>query len=155
MTVYRFSKEQFRLDLSGKGAELYGGRWNSRGVSMLYTSQSRALAFAEIAIHLPIGIVPGNYFLVAIDIPDQMTVVKYNVLDLPSDWRSNPHSNTTQQIGDKFILEANSLVLQVPSAVVPGDYNFLMNPKHSEIRKVQIINVESFEFDSRFIGDRK
>jgi RES domain-containing protein len=155
MTVYRFSKEQFRLDLSGKGAELYGGRWNSKGVAMLYTSQSRALAFAEIAIHLPIGIVPDNYFLIAINIPDAISMEKLDAMDLPTDWRSNPHSNSTQQIGDKFLSEGNSLVLQVPSAIVPGDFNFLLNPSHRQMGKVEISNVEPFEFDSRFIADTK
>ena len=151
MTVYRLSKGKYRLDLSGKGAELYGGRWNSKGVAMLYTSQSRALAFAEVAMHLPIGIVPKDYFLVSLSIPDTTNLLKIAETDMPKDWRSNPHSSSTQKIGDQFISESKYLVLQVPSAIVPGDYNFLVNPNHIKIKEVRIVNAEPFEFDSRFV----
>lgn len=152
MIVYRLSKEKFHLDLSGKGAELYGGRWNSKGVAMLYTSQSRALAFAEVAIHIPVGIVPKDYFLISISFPDTASILKLADTDVPPDWRSNPHSNSTQKIGDQFIAESKYLVLQVPSAVVPGDFNFLINPNHAQIKEVVINAVEPFEFDSRFVA---
>jgi RES domain-containing protein len=152
MRVYRLSKGKYRLDLSGKGAELYGGRWNSKGVAMLYTSQSRALAFAEVAIHIPIGIVPKDYFLISINIPDTARVLKLSNTDIPPDWRSNPHSNSTQKIGDRFIIESKLPILQVPSAVVPGDFNFLVNPNHPQSKEITIDNVEPFEFDSRFIA---
>ena len=152
MIVYRLSKGKYHLDLSGKGAEMYGGRWNSKGVAMLYTSQSRALAFAEVAIHIPIGIVPKDYFLISISVPDTAGIVKLADSGMPPDWRPNPHSNSTQKIGDKFIFESKYLILQVPSAVVPGDFNFLINPNHSQIKDVVINNVETFEFDSRFVA---
>ncbi len=155
MIVYRLSKGTYHLDLSGKGAELYGGRWNSKGVAMLYTSQSRALAFAEVAIHIPVGIVPKDYFLVSIKISDTASILKLANTDIPADWRSNPHSNSTQKIGDQFMAESKYLILQVPSAVVPGDFNFLINPNHSEVKDVMIDNVEPFEFDSRFVARGK
>lgn len=155
MIVHRLSKGKYHLDLSGKGAELYGGRWNSKGVDLLYTSQSRALAFAELAIHLPVGIVPKDYFLVAVNIPDSVNIFKLKPSDLPADWRSNPHSNSTQRIGDQFVLESKYLVLQVPSALVPGDFNFLVNPGHPQLREVTIENIEPFEFDSRFAAKGK
>lgn len=151
MIVYRLTKGKYHLDLSGKGAELYGGRWNSKGVPMLYTSQSRALAFAEIAMHIPMGIVPKDYFLISIDIPDTASILSMTDEDMPADWRSNPHSNTTQQIGDQFVTDNKILVLQVPSAVVPGDYNFLVNPNHPKSSNVKVIASEPFEFDSRFV----
>ena len=155
MIVYRFSKENYHRDLSGKGAELHGGRWNSKGVAMLYTSQSRALAFAEVAIHIPVGIVPKNYFLVSIQIPDTVKMARLAEKDLPKDWRSNPHSSSTQKIGDRFIAEAKHLILQVPSAVVPGDFNYLINPNHPLIREIKIHAAEPFEFDSRFAARGK
>jgi RES domain-containing protein len=151
MIVYRLTKGKYQLDLSGKGAELYGGRWNSKGVPLLYTSQSRALAFAEIAMHIPMGIVPKDYFLVSIEIPDTANILNLTEADMPADWRSNPHSGTTQQIGDHFVTENKFLVLQVPSAVVPGDYNFLVNPNHPASSNVKVIASEPFEFDSRFV----
>lgn len=152
MIVYRLSKGKYHLDLSGKGAESYGGRWNSKGVAMLYTSQSRALAFAEVAIHIPVGIVPKDYFLISISVPITAGIFKLADTDMPPDRRSNPHSNSTQKIGDQFIVESKYLILQVPSAVVPGDFNYLINPNHSQIKEVTIDNVEPFEFDSRFVA---
>ena len=155
MIVYRLSRGKYHLDLSGKGAELYGGRWNSKGVAMLYTSQSRALAFAEVAIHIPVSIVPKDYFLISIITSDTASILKLAEKDMPADWRSNPHSNSTQKIGDQFIVESKYLIFQVPSAIVPGDFNFLINPNHSLIKEVTIKDVEPFEFDSRYVAREK
>ncbi|MGI8598118.1 MAG: RES family NAD+ phosphorylase [Chitinophagaceae bacterium] len=155
MIVYRLSRGKYHLDLSGKGAELYGGRWNSKGVAMLYTSQSRALAFAEVAIHIPVSIVPKDYFLISINTSEKASILKLAEKDMPADWRSNPHSNSTQKIGDQFIVESKYLIFQVPSAIVPGDFNFLINPNHSLIKEVTIKYVEPFEFDNRFAAREK
>jgi RES domain-containing protein len=150
MIVYRLSKGKYHRDLSGKGAEINGGRWNSKGTALLYTSQSRALTFAEISMHIPLGIVPKDYFLITIEIPDTADISELTEADMPADWRSNPHSDSTQKIGDKFAKELKHLVLRVPSAVVPGDFNYLINPLHAMMSKVTIADVEPFEFDSRF-----
>lgn len=150
MIVYRLSRGKYCRDLSGKGAEINGGRWNSKGTAMLYTSLSRALTFAEISMHIPLGIVPKDYFLITIEIPDTTDILKLTEADMPADWRSNPHSDSTQKIGDEFATKLKHLVLRVPSAVVPGDFNYLINPLHSMISEVAIAAVEPFEFDSRF-----
>ncbi len=155
MIVYRLSKKEYARDLSGRGAELYGGRWNSKGRSMLYTSQSKALAFVELAIHIPVGIVPKDYFLVSILIPDTATILPLRHKDLPKDWRSNPHGDSTQQIGDKFLRASDHMILQAPSAIVPGDFNFLINPKHPQAGSLIIQSLELFEFDSRFVPREK
>lgn len=150
MIVFRLSKGKYHRDRSGKGAEMYGGRWNSKGTALLYTSQSRALAFAEVSIHIPLGIVPRDYFLVSIQIPDTANILELPEANLPRDWRSNPHSDSTQKIGDAFAAGLQFLVLRVPSAVVPGDFNYLINPSHPGMSDVKIANVVPFEFDSRF-----
>ncbi|MCW3081522.1 RES family NAD+ phosphorylase [Segetibacter sp.] len=150
MIVYRLSKGKYHRDISGKGAEMYGGRWNSKGTALLYTSQSRALAFAEISMHIPLGIVPLDYFLISIQIPDTADILELAEADMPADWRSNPHSDSTQKIGDQFAAELKHLALRVPSAVVPGDWNYLINPSHPMTSEVTIVEVEPFQFDSRF-----
>ena len=155
MIVYRLSSGRYKTDVSGKGAEISGGRWNSKGVAMLYTAQSRALAFAEVAMHLPYGIMPKDYHIISIEIPDTASIFELSIKDMPKDWRSNPHSDSTQKIGDQFISEAKYLVLRVPSAVVPGDYNYLINPTHPQIVGVSVRNTEPFEFDSRFASRGK
>ena len=152
MTVFRLSKKAYCRDLSGKGAELYGGRWNSKGVAMLYTSASRALAFAEVAVHLPFGLVPKDYFIVTLDIPDKITVSTLKEKDLPPHWRDYPHGDTTQKMGDAFVAAGKALVLRVPSAVVPGDFNYLLNPAHPDMKEVSITAMEPFAFDTRFVS---
>jgi RES domain-containing protein len=150
MIVYRLSKGKYHRDLSGKGAEMYGGRWNSKGTALLYTSQSRALTFAELSMHIPLGVVPKDYFLITIEIPETANILELPEADLPANWRSNPHLDSTQQIGDKFATALKYLVLRVPSAVVPQDFNYLLNPSHPMMKEVRISDVEPFEFDSRF-----
>ena len=151
MIVFRLGKKAYCRDLSGKGAELYGGRWNSKGVAMLYSSASRALAYAEVAVHLPFGLVPKDYFIVTIEIPDAVSMTALKDKDLPPHWRDYPHGDTTQKIGDAFIAAGRSLILRVPSAVVPGDFNYLVNPAHPQMKELSINSVEAFAFDSRFV----
>ena len=149
MILYRLSKALFCNDLSGKGAELAGGRWNSKGNALLYTGETRALCTAEIAVHTPLGIVPADYYLSYLEIPDNLEIVALNMEQLPKDWRSFPHSGSTQLIGDQFIKNKNSLLLKVPSAVVQGEFNYLINPGHPDIYKVRLIKNEQFLFDER------
>ena len=146
MIVYRLSKGQYANDLSGKGAELVGGRWNSRGNAMLYTSQSIALCVTEIAVHVPLGILPKDYQLIHIEIPDEDLL---EMKRLPKDWQSFPHSNSTQMIGDKFLKEHKHLVFKVPSAAVQGEFNYLVNPKHKNFNHIKIVKIENFNFDER------
>jgi RES domain-containing protein len=148
MIVFRLSKEKHARDLSGKGAELYGGRWNSKGTPMLYTSASRALAVTEIAVHTPLGNVPADYCIITLDLPE-FSILEFEESKLVPDWNKFPYTRSTQLSGDQFIAERKSLALKVPSAVVQGDYNYLVNPKHEYIIKVLIVQVEKFEFDRR------
>jgi RES domain-containing protein len=149
MIVFRLSKGKYRNDLSGKGAELTGGRWNSTGMAMLYTSASQALCLCEIAVHLPLGIIPKDYYLLSLEVPDDMDILELTVADLPADWQAVPPSNNTQVIGDQFLSEGTYVCLKVPSAVVPGEYNYLFNPSHPAFSKIKIISAALMTFDSR------
>jgi RES domain-containing protein len=149
MIIFRLAKAKYSYDISGNGAFKTGGRWNSKGIAMVYTSDSRALCTAEIAIHTPLGLLPVDYKIITIEIPDSIIIKTLAKSKLPSDWNSIPHSGSTQEIGDKFIKLNKSAVLKVPSAVVQGDFNYLLNPKHSDFKKVKIRKVEPFVFDSR------
>lgn len=146
MIVYRLSKSVYAQDLSGKGAELVGGRWNSKGNPVLYTSQSIALCVTEIAVHIPLGILPKDYELIHIEIPETEF---FEVKKLPKDWKTFPHADSTQKIGDKFLKEKNFLVLKAPSAAVQGEYNYLINPRHPLFYQVKIVKTEKFTFDDR------
>ncbi|MBK7937738.1 MAG: RES family NAD+ phosphorylase [Lewinellaceae bacterium] len=149
MIVFRLSKGAYKNDLSGKGAELAGGRWNSKGLPMLYTSPGRALCMAEVAVHLPLHLIPVDYWLISIDLPDDVETFEMDLKDLPGDWDSFPHSISTQKIGDQFLLAGGKLVFKAPSAVVKGDFNYLLNPRHPDFGAVKIVESEPFEFDSR------
>ena len=149
MKIFRLSKQKYSDDLSGIGAELTGGRWNNKGTRMLYTSDSRALCTAEIAVHVPMGLIPKDYYLITIEVPDTISLKKIDSKSLPKNWINFPYSSTTQNIGEDFIANGKYLILKVPSAVVQGDFNFLINPSHKEFEKVKVICKEKFNFDER------
>lgn len=149
MRVYRLSKEAYKNDLSGIGAEKYGGRWNSRGTRLIYTSESRALAKLELAVNLALHRIPKNYYLTTIELPSEC-IMEYDVRLLKGkDWKHNPPIKFTQKEGDGFVKSVETLALKVPSAVVQGDYNYLINPNHPNIQKIEIVRVEKFSFDMR------
>ena len=135
--------------LTGIGAEITGGRWNFKGTRVLYTADSRALCMAEIAVHTPVGIMPKDYFIITIEIPDYSQITQLEVKLLPKDWRKFPYSRLTQELGEKFINGNEGLYIKVPSAVVQGDFNILINPQHLDSDKVKILKIEEFDFDAR------
>jgi RES domain-containing protein len=147
MIVYRLSKQAYMYDLSGRGAELNGGRWNSKGTAVVYTSSSRALSVLEVAVHTPFGFMPTDYFMVSITIPDNSSILELE--KLPEGWDTNPLIKATQLIGDNFKKAHQYLALKVPSATVAGDFNYLLNPHHPDFKSVEITGTERFEFDSR------
>jgi len=149
MIVYRLNKYKYKNDLSGKGAEIAGGRWNSKGNALLYTCASRALCVAEVAVHLPLGIIPKDYCLIEIAFPDRIIIQECKTSFLPGHWQRKPHVNATQKIGDQFLRKNLFLVMKVPSAVVQGDFNYLINPGHKDFSLVKIKSIEKFSFDER------
>jgi RES domain-containing protein len=154
MIVHRIARGKHKDDLSGTGAELNGGRWNNKGTKIVYTASSIALAMTEVAVHVPFGILPRHYFVVSIEVPDteMATVSKKELMGTP--WNSHPPSHITQDIGDKFVAQNKKLILKVPSVVVPGDFNYLINPLHTEFSKVKIVNIQPFGFDQRLFGSK-
>jgi len=152
MIVFRLSKLKFANDLSGKGAEKSGGRWNSKGTALVYTSASRALCTTEIAVHTPLGNLPPDYKLISIEIPDEIQIQELAAEDLPGDWKSIPHAHATQEIGDRFISEGIFPVLKVPSVVVQDEFNYLINPAHAKSHQIRIKAIEAFNFDERMFN---
>jgi RES domain-containing protein len=149
MIVFRLSKLAHGADLSGIGSKMAGGRWNSPGIALVYTSESRALCTAEIAVHTGLGLLPSDFQLISIMIPDDAPISVIDPSRLQPGWRSFPYPSFTRLIGDRFAKESLHLVLKVPSAVVPGDFNYLINPAHPAMNQVRIVKTEPFEFDER------
>jgi RES domain-containing protein len=149
MIVFRLTRTQYARDLSGKGAEQFGGRWNSPGIPVIYTSESRSLALLEALVHFPPGNSPVDYSLLTIIIPDDLPV--YNLTDekLPASWRKFPFSQGTRETGDRLLRQAKYPVLKAPSAIVHGDFNYLINPLHPLSDSIRIQSAEPFPLDVR------
>ncbi len=152
MEVFRLSREKFAGTLSGKGAAIKGARWNSVGVELIYTAANRSLAMAEVAVHFTLATIPADYVMVTIFVPGDISLQKINVADLPADWNTFPHPVSTQIFGDKFVRDNKYCILQIPSSVTQGDYNFLINPYRADFRRIKIIATEKFPFDKRIFS---
>lgn len=149
MVLYRIAKCNYITDLSGTGARLYGGRWNSVGSAMVYLASSRSLAVLEVLVHLPPALIPANYCLITVDVPDD--VQKLDPKLLPPNWQAYPEPAFLRTLGDQFSKQNKHLLFQVPSAVVKQEYNYLLNSAHPKATEVKIINQEIFTFDERLI----
>ncbi len=149
MEVFRLARQKYSKSLSGKGAALSGNRWNSKGVEMIYTAQSRALAMAEVLVHLPLHQLPSDYKMMCIEIPDSLDIKALKSEQLPKLWNALPHHMSSQKIGDDFIMQNQFIALKVPSAVVYGDFNFLINPYHADFNSISIKYVDDFPIDQR------
>lgn len=149
MLVFRLVKQQYSKVLSGKGAAIFGERWNSKGLELIYTVENRSLAMAEVAVHFSLATMPSSYNMLSIFIPDNLTIKEIKTIELPDDWNTFPHAKSTQNIGDSFILENKFVALKVPSVVTKGDFNILINPHHKDFKKIKIKSSEPFLFDRR------
>ena len=153
MEVFRLSRKKYSSALSGKGAALKGARWNSPGIELIYTASNRSLAMAEIAVHFTLATLPSDYMMIGIFIPDNLTIKVIQEKNLPKDWNSFPYQSSTQSFGDNFAKENKFCLLKIPSAVTQGDFNILINPNHSEFKRIKIISLEPFPFDNRIFNN--
>jgi RES domain-containing protein len=135
---------------SGEGARLFGGRWNSEGIPMVYVAESMALAALEILVHVDDGDFLEEYLSIPVTFDKRMVrVLGFDAL--PADWRETPPPVSTQQLGDRWAREQSSALLQVPSILIPGERNYLINPQHPAIGKLKIGAPQPFEFDPRLM----
>ena len=133
--------------LSGEGARLYGGRWNSPGLAAVYLGDSLALAGMELLVHLGNLDVLKSYRKMPVYIPEEL-VMHIEPDELPRRWESRPRA-ATRAIGDKWLIAGQSAVLQVPSAVVLGESSFIVNPNHADVDAISTGQVSDFRYDPR------
>jgi RES domain-containing protein len=150
--AYRICDNKYADDLSGQGARIYGGRWNSKGTAIIYTSGTKALAFLELLVHTSIYLLPKNLVLITISIPDKVKIKEYKIKELPDNWRTYPAPVQTQMLGDNWTKSKQNLILKIPSVIIPSEYNYLFNPIHKDIKKISIVKKEKFEFDKRLLN---
>jgi len=150
MTIYRITKAKYALDFNGKGAAKFGNRWNSKGTEVIYCAESRALAFAELSVYLNVSMASTAYKMLTIKVPDHLKVKEIHWLNLPKNWKNYPHIRDTQIFGDEFVEENKFAIMRVPSAIVQGDYNIVINPKHKAFEEIEITEFANFPIDRRF-----
>jgi len=148
LSAWRLTKTKLLTGAwDGEGAKKAGGRWNSVGIAAVYTSGTLSLALVEVLVHLPSGILPA-YSAVRVDFDESM-VAAVDPVELPSNWRDHPPPPETKAIGDQWVSEGSSLVLRVPSVVVPNEFNYVLNPSHPAFADISIGDPIPFPFDPR------
>ncbi|NOU58881.1 RES family NAD+ phosphorylase [Marinifilum caeruleilacunae] len=148
--VYRICPTVRAEDISGYGSKMVGGRFNSKGRAVVYTSSSISLSIVEVLAHYSIETSPKDLSLVTISFPEDSIKIK-SAEDLDSSWKDTPVSTYAKSIGDAWIDSLESLVLAVPSVVNPYEVNYIINPNHPRFNEVTIEKVEDWFFDDRLI----
>jgi len=131
----------------GEGAATTGGRWNSRGIPVVYASSTQALAVLESLVHLNPP-VPFKYVAFRIEFDDALVATPGA---LPEDWTLEPPGPASKSIGDAWVRTSQSAVLAVPSAIIPMESNYLLNPAHPDFKKISIGPLLPFAFDPRLL----
>lgn len=135
---------------SGEGTRLYGGRWNSPSVRVVYLSEHRSLAALELFIHTQPLATANEYVVIGAEWDDAL-VERFPTSRLPRDWRVSPPGPDTVAIGDRWVREARFAVLALPSAIIPNETNFLLNPLHPDFHRVRILKPAGFRLDPRML----
>jgi RES domain-containing protein len=145
ITSARYAERAF----DGEGARLYGGRWNQPGTPVVYTSHSLALCALEYFVNLEPELAPKDLVAIQADIPVDVKIASLEIPDLPPDWRVYPAPDSLKDLGTAWARSAETAILSVPSAVIPHERNYLINPVHPAFGRVRLQAAEPFTFDPR------
>ncbi|GAB3427808.1 RES family NAD+ phosphorylase [Niabella aquatica] len=148
MKIYRIVRSEYSDDLTGQGAFLYGGRWNTKGQYAVYAAEHISLAVLEIVVNYDRTLTPllPSFHLVEMQVPDA-NITEIEQSALKKNWSSD--MDYTRYIGDQFLQSESDLVLKIPSVVIPEESNFLLNPRHTDLKKVSIESVRKYGLDDR------
>ena len=151
MRLWRIAQARYEA-LDGEGAQRWGGRWNSPGRPVVYTSMTASLAVLEKLVWVGPGEFPENLRLFEIDVPDGISPEHLDPERLPHDWKS-VGSPACREIGDEWLAAESALMLVVPSTLLNEERNVLINPRHGEARQVRVARSRPFSFDPRLVSD--
>ena len=153
MIVFRVaSRKHLATAMTGFGASLHGGRWNAPGRPMIYTATSRSLAQLEMLVHASRHTAPTDHVLLAIEVPDSLERARLDSSSLPAGWRRYPAPSSLAAFGDRWLETADTVALEVPSAVVPEEWICLLNPSHPAFVQVRELSREDLVYDPRLFG---
>ncbi len=154
MRLWRICRQGHAADaFSGEGARLYGGRWNNEGLRVVYTSPSLALAAVETFVNLEPNLQPDDLVWIECELPEDIAMQRIDLKSLPLNWHAAKHESL-KTFGDRWIRAGKTLALKVPSAAIRGEWNVLLNPAHSDFRRIKIQDPKRFEFDLRMFRER-
>jgi RES domain-containing protein len=149
MEFYRIVFERFADRLYAPG---FSGRWNYEGEFVLYSGSSRSLSCMENMVHkMGQGVLGARFTMMVLELPHGLPVTTISREDLPDNWKLESSYGITQPLGSRWYEAGETLLLQVPSALVPAEYNFVLNARHRDFAHVKIKSREPFVYDYRFI----
>ena len=149
MRFWRICRRRYAFEAaSGEGARLVGGRWNSPGIRIVYASTSLALAAVETFVNIEPNLQPKDFVSIEGEIPDQVKIAQLDTAKLPSNWHAT-RDESLRRFGDEWIHAGQTAAVLVPSAVIRGEWNVLLNPAHADFRKITFNEPQLFEFDAR------
>jgi RES domain-containing protein len=149
--VWRLIKSEHADDaFAGEGARLGGGRWSSKGFRVVYTAGSLSLATLEVMVHTPFYRALKNYVCIQIDFNPNIAQ-SITTENLPDNWTVDPIPQSVRDLGNQWVQNQKSVILKVPSAIIPVEYNYLINPSHPDFKKIVIHPPQKFAFDPRLL----
>ena len=150
MQLWRICRQTHAADpLSGRGGLFVSGRWHPKGRRVVYTSGTLSLAALEILVHTDDDLIPSDLVQIEIDVPHDLNTERIDVDSLPPNWRTYPAPPFLQKLGADWLERRDSAILRVPSAVVPQESNFLLNPAHPDAARFRVVTTEGFVWDPR------
>jgi RES domain-containing protein len=148
--IYRVLRKRFAgSPFDGEGAYRYGGRWSSPGTRLSYTSEHQSLAMLEYFVHVDQDNVPDDLVLASAEVPDDLARERIEARDLPANWRDPAAPPELTKFGDEFVRRAEKSLLLAPSALVPQEYNCLLNPAHPDYKRIVRRDLEPLSYDVR------
>lgn len=150
MLVYNIRKEKYTHQLIASGI---ANRWNKNEEYIIYTGSSRALSILELVVHRSAININNSYKLLVLKLSiSEEDITEINLNDLPKNWQSIKNYPRLQEIGSNWYKDKKTLILRAPSAIVPKEYNYLINTRHPDFsKKIGIRETEDFLWDDRLL----
>ena len=153
MRLWRLCRSRYSAEaLNGEGGLGAAGRWHVRGTRIVYASQTLSLAALEYLVHVARELAPLDLISVEIDVPASVKIERVASSDLPDGWNAMPAPAAVQRLGTDWVVRGEATVLEVPSALIPHESNYLLNPARPDFGKITVVKRRRFSFDPRLLG---